>query len=129
MPIQLDVVFRSFWTKFFEHAIVRRRNQRAFTGDLCSHALGDFAGCPPINQDVELRLALDIDKPRSYDQSGCIYGLFCFRTVQIPDGGDSVSGNTKITMEPGCAGSIDDFSVGDQEVIDRLLSMVFQAAT
>src|SRR5215472_16814108 len=81
MPIQIDMVFRGFGTKFLQHAVVRWCNRCAFASDLRSHALSDFAGCAAINQDVELRLALHIDKSRSHDQSGCMNGLFGFRTA------------------------------------------------
>src|SRR5690349_158376 len=64
MPIQLDVILLCFSTKFFEHTVIRGRNRRSLTCDFCGDSLGDLARSAPVHQNIELRLALYVDKSR-----------------------------------------------------------------
>ena len=42
--------------------------------------------------------------------------------TQVADGGDGVTANADVGGEPGCAGTVDDFGIGDDEVEPGCLS-------
>ena len=103
-----------------DHAVVDRRDRRAFAGDLGGDALGDLAGHAVVDQHVELRLAEQVDETGRDDQAGwrrCAcrparrrrLPIAAMRSPMIADVG----------AEPRRAGAVDDAAVGEDDVVGR----------
>ncbi len=100
-----------------DHPIVDRRNRCAFAGDLGRDALGDLARHAVVDEDVELRLAQQVDEAGGDNQAGGVDPLTRLRVLQVADGGDAVAADRDIGAKPRRARAIDDAAVGEDEVV------------
>src|SRR5262249_40364857 len=78
---------------------------------------GDFAGRATVDEDIEFRLALNINKAGRYNQAGAVDSFFCGCLAEIADSGNSISRNRNVARNPGGTRSIDDLRSAYDEIV------------
>src|SRR5581483_5435780 len=121
MPIEVNAKLFGISAKFLKHAIVRGCNRSPFTCNFRGHALGYLAGSSAIDQNVELRLTLDVDESGRNHKSFCIDAFFCRGLLQITDRGNTIALDSDVAIEPRSSCAIDNACAGDDEVVSRAL--------
>jgi hypothetical protein len=120
-PIHCHAIFlRDFFVLLF-HAVVDGSDRTAFAGDFGGHALRDFARRTIVDQYVEFRLALHIDKSWRHDETLYVQAFSSRRFAQVADGDYAITGNGNVPYNPRGAGAVDDVRSGDDKVIVRTL--------
>ena len=120
-PIFCHTVFLCDFFVLLFHAVVDGSDRTAFACDFGGDALRDFARRAIVDQHIEFRLALHIDKSWRHDEALCIQPFSSRRFAQVADGDYAVTGNGNVPFNPRGAGAIDQVRSGDDEVIVRTL--------
>src|SRR4029077_11390427 len=98
-----------------------RSDRTAFASDFGGHALCDFARRAIVDQYIEFRLALHIDKSWRHDETFCVQAFSSRSFAQVADGDYAITGNGNVPCDPRGPGAVDDVRFGDNEVIVRTL--------
>src|ERR1700687_2446859 len=114
-PIHCHAIFLRVFFVLLLHAVVDGSDRTAFAGDFGRHALRDFARRAIVDQYIEFRLALHINKSWGHDETLCAQAFTSRRFPQVADGDYAIAGNGNVPCNPRGPGAVDDVRSGDEE--------------
>src|SRR5208282_1514771 len=120
-PIHGHAIFLRDFIGLFFHAVVDGGDRTAFASNFGGNSLRDFARRAIVDQYIEFRLALHVDKSWRNDETLCVQAFSSRRFAQVADGGYAITGDGNVTFNPWGAGAVNQVRSGNDELIVRTL--------
>src|SRR5918994_588017 len=98
------------------HCLGQRRNRSTLARDLGRDSLVNLAGGTAVHQERELRLTEHVDEAGRDHETGTVDDRLGVLATERTDGGDPVTGDAHVRVEPRGPGAVHHASAGNEEI-------------